>query len=109
MTKTLEVSIETKILTKAKEEIEKYGWIQNAHGDRRRGYCVIGALEAADPDWVDYDKHARALFSGVIPSGVTEDKESRILVWNDKPGRTKEDVLAAFDTAIAQSMDVGLP
>ena len=111
MTKTLEVSIETKILIRARELVEQ-GWVQHT------GYSV----EERKPHWwsrtqtIEHFCAQTAIGKAAMLLGNAPHIAERILVsaigcriigWNDAFSRTKEDVLAAFDTAIAQSMDVG--
>ena len=86
------------ILRKAKNILEVRGWCQDQFCDWETGsYCMIGALCRA---------HAMANGSG----SLYEDVEDRLMgaihsndipMWNDIQGRTKEEVLAAFDRAIA--------
>jgi hypothetical protein len=84
------------------------GWIQghqahDANGnfcdpsdDRAVSFCIIGAIE-----------HGRSeLVEGYWPcTQILERLRKKVctspVAWNDKPGRTKEEVLAIFDAVIA--------
>ena len=84
-------------LVKARGYIEK-GWCQGASFRRRHGkkvaWCVLGALaETHAPSQIECD--AIRLLCDVMC------KQTRVLAsWNDFPGRTKAQVLRAFDRAI---------
>lgn len=60
----------------AADLIEQYGWIQGSFGDHQHGFCLLRAIEPGSVD---------ALYRE-LPMGL--------IVWNDEPGRTKEQVLA---------------
>ena len=84
------------VLVAARNLIDREGWTQNHYGRPGRGFCVYGACGAAE--------HGSALCGGYGPA---EDVMRKVLgapqlaAWNDTPGRTKAEVLAAFDKAIA--------
>lgn len=87
------------ILTAAKWILENVGWIQgnfykmDPTGNKYVGFCAVGALQQVEHD-IDYgcDKAMNCLVEVI---GVS------LVYFNDAQGRTKEQVLAAFDTAIA--------
>lgn len=93
------------LLVKARNRLERDGWMRGCflepEGTR---VCSWGAICYETPlhSGVDcpreYDE-AVATLGGVV--GV--DKAAAIAVWNDTPGRTKEQVLAAFDEAIRRT------
>lgn len=71
------------------------GWTQHEMHQWRNGmmcYCAIGALSAATSDTLAYyaAKNRLVPFTG-----------RSIIRFNDAEGRTQEEVLAAFDKAIA--------
>jgi hypothetical protein len=84
------------------------GWVQgcqahDANGnfcdpsdDRAVSFCIIGAIERGRSELVEgYSPCAQILerfWKKVCTSPV---------IWNDEPGRTKEEVLATFDAVIA--------
>jgi hypothetical protein len=57
-------------------------------------WCTVGAISRAAPDGCDVYWVALDLLRNVVGTSAIE-------IWNDQPTRTKEDVLAAFDKAIA--------
>lgn len=75
------------VLREAAKVIEKYGWHQNDYGNESQGFCAIGALSKAGP-LADIDTAIRALQKHVRRLSIAD--------WNDKPGRTKEEVLKAL-------------
>lgn len=89
------------VLVAARERIAKPGgWTQRAYardaegrataifGGRAVCYCALGALTS-----VDADPYVYAVLRNVVE--VSTD------LWNDAPGRTQAQVIAAFDAAIA--------
>jgi hypothetical protein len=82
------------VLVAARNLIDREGWIQNAHY-APEGRCVRGALSDVTRGKTDLGYyHATRAFSDVVD-------EVLIGAWNDHPDRTKAEVLAAFDKAIA--------
>ncbi len=89
------------VLRKARALVEE-GWTQGAMSRDARGYksltstaapvcfCAIGAIQEADPK----SCLAAATALGRIVGGS-------IIDFNDAPGRTQQEVIAAFDRAIA--------
>lgn len=103
-------------LRSAKEKIEKFGWIQGSMGSDVLGYCMLGALDAVFPapmdvfnpdgtctrvylDWSNARREAELKIIDAVGYD-TGNPWPRLSGWNDKRGRTKEEVLAAFDKAI---------
>lgn len=84
-------------LKSAKLEIQQYGWHYGRERDwqHRNGTTCAGvAIEDACVRFNLRDGEAFEPFRKAI--------ECRdVLTWNDAPGRTVEEVLAAFDRAIA--------
>jgi len=94
------------ILKGAKALLETKGWTQGAYARGKSGrvvkqprnavcFCGIGAISVAaggnTDDDLGYDAY-KAL-ERIVGSGFPH--------YNDAPGRTKEEVLAVFDKAIA--------
>ena len=80
------------VLHRAADLIERRGWRQGAaRMSNRHCYCALDALEA-----VCSDRPGQvAAFSVLIDTlGV-----SSLTGWNDTPGRTKAEVVAAFRDA----------
>lgn len=101
------------ILEGAADLIETKGWTQQAAArdqydhevrpwdDSAVSFCLIGALECAarTPEGfyvTDYDIARKALQQAVPNDGAP------LTVWNDTPGRTKEQVVEALRTAAKQ-------
>lgn len=92
----------TLLLIRGREAIER-GWCQGSYakGDavcmegavgRRNGYCLSSVI-----------KHAidRLRANAISSMKRSFELPTELTTWNDAPGRTKEEVLAAFDRAIA--------
>ncbi len=83
------------LLIRARERIEKKGWCQGAF-HRGSASCMMGALgytrKRGCPSGLHYmaGEQLRSFVGGdLVPH------------WNDRPGRTKAEVLEVFDKAIA--------
>jgi hypothetical protein len=87
------------VLLAARWMLKHVGWQQGQYVSydvdvnfKPVAFCAIGALmrvEKENPE--DYSRALNELFLHI---------GCRIPTWNDTPGRTKEEVLAAFDQAI---------
>jgi hypothetical protein len=99
----------TDVLIAAKEKVAQ-GWCQGSFGQiaagnplslkHARAFCADGAIYAVLGNKAGQSVYftVRDLFERcVVPS------RSSIWEWNDTPGRTQAEVLAAFDKAIALS------
>lgn len=85
------------ILRAGKARIEDRGWGRGDGCSPPRGcYCVLTAIGG---DEGDFHYGAIRLFERANGIGPTESGIS-VIGWNDAPGRTQEEVLAAFDKAI---------
>jgi hypothetical protein len=88
------------ILREAAAAILKYGWIQGGFGGPREGFCVIGAINFVRASLAEHDLAMRAFREhlGILVIGS----------WNDRPERTKEQVieklLSAADKLEEQSL-----
>lgn len=90
----------SELLRKAADEIRRRGWHQGDYGWSRMdpencGVCSIGAIRAASSGtpWDPY------FGGGVFAPLKREIGTWDIVGWNDKPGRTVEEVLDAFEKA----------
>lgn len=89
-------------LRRAKTELLRRGWCRGVSLNDRGEVCVMGALACAvgeSPTATNpYPRGAygpaRQVFMGAIGGAC-------ILTWNDESGRTPEEVLEAFEAAIA--------
>jgi hypothetical protein len=76
--------------------IEKYGWTQVDVGAEGKPCCVIGAMRVAAYKHLYYKPLAAIL----IPFGKVADVSiASIGAWNDRKGRTKEEVLEKLKAA----------
>lgn len=90
------------VLVGGKAIIEEYGWVQGRFGDTTRGFCAYGAMDYA---WVTREgpKVGKPeLYNAVRLFRETAGAPS-VDRWNDEICRTKEEVLAMFDKAIARA------
>lgn len=74
---------------KAYEVIQKYGWLQGDYGNKKDGFCIIGALRYAG-SWIRLSTKvgtALGVPADPIMQGYVSD-------WNDNPTRTKRQVIA---------------
>lgn len=117
MSKQMELSEETKILMAAREALEK-GWCQGALRTIDGKYCLSGAILLAGGGFgagrgpIEDDRLREKLspsfklVTQAVGLGKGKSPGWSIPMWNDVPGRTREEVLAAMDRAIALSMGV---
>jgi len=94
-------------LSQAKQLVED-GWCQHLFAipedDERFNYCTVGAMCSTTFDKGEtFDKMVNTFIkaNNLPPSDYVMGKMTSITIWNDAPERTKEEVLAAFDKAIA--------
>jgi hypothetical protein len=91
-------------LRAAADVLRRDGWIQlsdHAYG----GHCASGAIEVAiDPEWEDhreegweYEENQR--FSEATLRLCRLVDASSVTGWNDAPGRTADEVIAALEAA----------
>jgi hypothetical protein len=73
---------------KPSELIRQYGWVQNEPGSYRCGLCVVNALGIGVGSDV-YEERCKRLRDKLQISSVS--------LWNDAPGRTKEEVIALLE------------
>lgn len=92
------------LLQEARALIER-GWAQEVYsrsGDNGTEYCIVGALQkAADPGHYEAFQAAFKLLNLLTP----ESPGFRVKccsLWNDRSGRTKQEVLALFDRALTE-------
>ena len=82
------------IAERAANVIHTYGWTQGELGSDKDGYCLVGALGVA--------VFADLMFSTDDLSDTFEalrqhTDEAGLLVWNDDPARTRQEVLDLLD------------
>lgn len=90
----------SEILRQGKANIIARGWCQGdelaIHGPSGGPCCAATALSTSG--WGDWQQVDDAL--EFIKDAVGVDRRVDIATWNDAPGRTVEEVLAAYDRAI---------
>jgi hypothetical protein len=104
------------ILTKARDLLSKEGaWCQGYFAKTKKGkliesrskraasFCMLGAIQRFDnqcqfglwnPEWYQAKKYVASAIRTSIDN---------IASWNDKPKRTQEQVIKAFDKAISKA------
>lgn len=86
------------VLRGARALLAVHGWCQEEFLNAAGCYCAAGALNDAagsTAQWSNGDsRDARDALKAALG-------EFSVLAWNDVPGRTVDEVLAAFDRAIA--------
>ena len=92
------------VLREARDIILRDGWIQNAYSSEQ-GYCVEGAIMRAcrhhGMKWMQAQgNEALAAFAPFAKAIGCESRHGALALWGDRPERTVQDVLSAFDRAI---------
>lgn len=80
------------MICSTKRVIEQYGWIQNSMGNVSVGFCLLGALNQAAIE-EGYDTLTRDHAANILSFAAGAHGLMSIPVWNDRPERTKQDVL----------------
>lgn len=96
------------IIREAKSLLEKCGWIQGKYGSKDIGFCAIGAIRSARNELFSHKTEPDGTCLGCVMEQNDNDVIREISVpldwdlaeWNDKRGRTKEEVIAKFDEYI---------
>jgi hypothetical protein len=83
------------ILLKAAGQIEKLGWMQGGFGDEVHGVCMVGAINLA----VTGTPYIYNLQSDNAIHHLSMRLGGEVAHWNDKVGRTREEVLWALRKA----------
>lgn len=101
----------------AKVRIQEWGWIQGQEALTENGvavessdpkaacFCVMGAIERVGYDlWRADVEDAKTMSAAVQDALETAGEIAGDLLheWNDHPDRTKEEVVALLDSAIAR-------
>lgn len=81
-------------LIKARALIKDHGWVQNQPGSHRDGFCMIGALAEICP------MRQPDVFFEAVDALRDTTGYMHVTSFNDAEGRTKEEVIQAFDRAI---------
>jgi hypothetical protein len=82
------------ILLEAVAILEKYGWQQGTMGDKRAGFCALGAIsQAGEIDEYGFSGHSPAHYEAACK---LSSMVGHIPTWNDNGIRTKEEVIAVL-------------
>lgn len=73
----------------AAEYMREHGWCQGTLQNEQGQCCANGAMDKAIPSVTRFIDVQNAFYRELGIKSVTD--------WNDKPGRTQEEVLAVFD------------
>jgi hypothetical protein len=89
------------VLRRALELLTTVGWGRASWGGPGQGcYCAAGACNAAATDWAHVKNLASADAQAALERAVGV-RPGMLIPWNDHRGRTKDEVVAAFERAIA--------
>lgn len=99
------------VLLKAAEHIERHGWQQNEYGQNGRPCCAAGAMMQVTNHLSSMRVLTRSFVALVRHLGLKQapnDLSYNHLVgsianWNDAPGRTGDEVIAALRAAAAEA------
>lgn len=75
-----------------KKILEEYGWIQGGVGSPMTGFCILGAAYYCNSCDCEFFYALR-----------DKTRSVSIGAWNDKPGRTKEEVFAILTQIIEEN------
>lgn len=87
---------------KAADYIEQHGWCQKVLQDMDGKVCLLGALSFGGADGMCSVRLVEQVGRYLKRKGLT--KRGTAVVWNDKPGRTKEEVVAALRGAAMEGL-----
>ena len=94
------------IATRAAQLIRSHGWVQHWFGNTDTGFCLLGACvhaldESGESTWSAMTPVSQALSGALFPTDdfwITKTEvDWEVSRWNDKPGRTKAEVLDLLD------------
>lgn len=91
------VDADGEVLRRAADIIERRGWCQNDYQDGA-AVCILGALRLAITG--NTDNHSDRVHNPA--ERLAKNLGQAPWVWNDEPGRTKEEVIAALRSAAEQ-------
>lgn len=100
----------TDTLNQALIVLDECGWIQFAHGDTKKGFCLNGVLRHVtdlrwsavyrfdSPEWIEYAAARTALVEEIKREPLAQ--YSSIAEWNDAPFRTYTQVRKLIQSTI---------
>ena len=92
-------------LRAAADVLERDGWTQGDYHASDGCHCVVGAIEVATGYWTssrpqhDLSVTARRETAVDVFEAVLESPADTVFDWNDAPGRTAAEVIAALRAA----------
>lgn len=94
------------VMRKAAKLIEEHGWIQGALGSHDSGFCIAGAVAVVTAPAIIFDSNIRQMTFDEFTHWLRELESMNLFIpeWNDKEGRTKEEVLL-YMNKFADEMD----
>lgn len=100
-----------RILGEASALISEFGWVQGTGFRKDDGFCVQGALRhaafgAGYWDCIPIETVVNTLSYYAACARLNEYTDGNIIIWNDKPERTVEDVILAFKKALGNADDI---
>lgn len=93
----------SEVLIRAKDELLTRGWCQGTYRNDAAAVCALGAIIAAscDAPSVDFGTGFVIRAEAALHRAIGLSPLRGVMQWNDEPTRTPEQVLDAFDAAIA--------
>lgn len=94
------------VLVAALHKLEKYGWIKEDSGSRKRGYCLTGAINASTKNEGLREQAIDALYASLTPAvqvsvfGEGLSNRSRVQDYNDDYAKRKRSIIALYHRAI---------
>jgi hypothetical protein len=82
-----------KVLLDAADYIERHGWIQRTYKTNAGKVCATGAIVLSSPRGPDFPVPVIINATARLKKYLGVD---HIPVWNDTPGRTKDEIVAAL-------------
>lgn len=96
------------ILKETKKLIIENGWCQRQYVSKDGCYCIQGAITRVDNKWLE--SYAKSKAYSYLLDAIKSDNDKHhfkvtnsITIWNDKSGRTIEDVYKLLDDAISRA------
>lgn len=106
------ISVRISLLGKAAELLKKIGWCQGTMKNARGNVCLLGALSdmcgdhfsdnGGAPQYcsLQLDLHETLIADGFPP------EDAGVVKWNDRDGRTADEVLALIDRTITRLQEI---
>lgn len=84
----------SRLLLRAADIIESHGWCQNSYTSAGGKLCLLGAVKVARGLTPEDAEDTEALVERACERVYVSLGLRRVHIWNDEPGRTKEEVIA---------------